>query len=132
MTAEQNESFNKLESILAAIDQSMDPSATTASLGKDIYIRQVQTDEHTVSLRACAAAVFSSTATAAGRSTSGATALIKDAPAFEFIGETTAGVPDGMYGESTTGSEYGEPLDLRKKNPDAGLASRYNYFRGST
>lgn len=115
MTAEQSQRFDKLESMLAALDQSMDPSATAETLGRDIYLNQVRRDDHTVSLQACAAAIFSSASTAAGRSTSGGTALINDAPAFEFIGESTAGVPDGMHGVSTTGSVYGEPLDLRKK-----------------
>lgn len=115
MTVEQNERFDKLESMLAALNQSMDPSATTATLGKDIYLRQVQTDEHTVSLTACAAAIFSSAATVAGRSTSGATTLMKNAPAFEFIGETANGAPARMHGESTTGSEYGEPLNPQKR-----------------
>ena len=115
MSAEQNQRFDKLESMLAALDQSMDPSATAETLGKDIYLRQVRRDDHTVSLRACATAIFCSASTAAGRSISGGTALINDAPAFEFIGESTASVPDGMHGVSTTGSEYGEPLDSRKK-----------------
>lgn len=115
MIAEQSQRFDKLESMLAALDQSMNPSATTETLGKDIYLRQVRRDEHTVSLQACAVAIFSSASTAAGRSSAGATAPMSDTPAFEFIGETTTGVPDGMNGESTVRSEYGQPLDLRKK-----------------
>lgn len=101
--------------MLAALNQCMDPSANAATLGKDIYLKDVQTDEHTVSLAACAAAIFSSASTAVGRSTSSATALVNDAPAFEFICDTVAGVPARTYGESTTGSEYGEPLNPQKR-----------------
>lgn len=115
MTIEQNERFDKLESMLAALNQSMDPSASTATLGKDIYLKQVQTDEHTVSLTACATAIFSSASTVAGRSISGATALDNDAPAFELISETAASAPARMYRESTTGSEYGKPLNSQKR-----------------
>lgn len=115
LASEQNERFDKLESMLAALNQCMNPLASTATLGKEIYLKDVQTDEHTVTLAACAAAIFSSASTAVGRSTSSVTALINDAPAFEFICDTVAGVPARTYGESTTGSEYGEPLNPQKR-----------------
>lgn len=92
--------------MLTALNKRMNPSATTANFGKDIYLSQVQTDEHSV---------FLTVYTVIGRSTSDASALINDAPTFQFIGEISTDTPASLYGESTTGSEYGESLDLRKR-----------------
>lgn len=130
MTAEQSQRFDKLESMLAALDQSMDPSATAETLGKDNYLRQVRRDDHTVSLRACAAAIFSSASTAAGRSTSGETALINDAPAFEFIGESAAPCARWDARRIYHRLRVWRAVGSAEENPDARLASRHTCHRG--
>ena len=116
LASEQNERFDKVEQMLTALEQRISLSPSAKTLGIDAYLKQVQIDENTKSLQACATAVFSSASTAAGRSISGATVLATNTPAFEFISEIAGHAINRKYQDSTTGSEYGEPLDPSKRS----------------
>ena len=98
LASEQNVHFEKLERMLVALAEQMNPKTKKKDLAA--------ADGETKKLTTTAMEIMSSASTVAGRSISGRTLVVDDEPAFEYIG--------GKKLAQSTGSEYGEPLDEEK------------------
>ena len=124
----QTQHFEKLEQMLVAIADHLSPAVKPAEPGGSSFKNKIRQDSDTKTLRTCAMQAISSASTMAGMSVSGRTLVTDDKPAFDFInGEkpstsTTSVIkrkpvaPTAFYQESTTGSEYGAPLDDQKSS----------------
>ena len=114
----QTQHFDRLEHMLVAIAEQMGPGSGPTDLGGSYHTQKIRGDTNTKTLQTCAMQAISSASTLAGMSVSGRTLVADDTPAFDFIGgrKTPAPTPTVTFEESTTGSEFGVPLDERKSS----------------
>ena len=114
----QTQHFDRLEHMLVAITEQMGPGLGPKDVGRSLHTERIRGDSNTKTLQTCAMQAISSASTLAGMSVSGRTLVPDDTPAFDFIGgkKTPTLAPAVTYQESTTGSEFGVPLDERKSS----------------
>ena len=121
LAAEQSQHFEKLEGMLVVIADQMRVNANFPHTPSDATMASLKPDQYTKKLTSFAMNAMSSASTARG-SVSGRTLVAGDEPAFDFIGDKkniagkTSAPPVKLYQESTTGSEFGEPMSATKSS----------------
>ena len=115
---EQNEMIDKLDLMLTILEQRLNPSINASGVSRSthLYLAQIKPDNNTISIKTCAAAILTSASTVTGRSSSGATVLANDVQVFEYIDSPMNNTIFAANGASTTGSEYGVPLNPLKRS----------------
>ena len=115
----QTQHFDRLEHMLVAIAEQISPAGSRlTNAGGSWNMGKINQDKNTRTLQTCAMQAMSGASTLAGMSVSGRTLVADDIAAFDYIGgkKTPASTPTLTYQESTTGSEFGFPLDERKSS----------------
>ena len=118
LASEQNMHFDRLEHMLSEISDKMskDADAKPSKPAPPAYPKTLEIDDSTKALTVCAMQAMSSASTVRGLSVSGKTLIDGDEPAFEFVNGKVEKPAVALYQESTTGSEYGDPLNEAKSS----------------